>query len=196
MKKNIIIVLSFLVILLLIFLVVSKNNEISQLRIQQENQMVDHLNQRDLLEKDVKQLEDKLLGVQEKLDENLENVERLDESLVLSKKKLSEYEAINLELEDALRLATEPGFGATYILEQKGIEDYRVLIEDLKEHNEIIGYDGILGGTMYFSDVRNLTKDWAFAFFDDGHYGGYGLYSFEITDNQDIRWKTILEVID
>lgn len=196
MKKNIIIVLSFLVILLLIFLVVSKNNEISQLRIQQENQMVDHLNQRDLLEKDVKQLEDKLLGVQEKLDENLESIERLDESLVLSKKKLSEYEAINLELEDALRLATEPGFGATYILEQKGIKDYRVLIEDLKEHNEIIGYDGILGGTMYFSDVRILTKDWAFAFFDDGHYGGYGLYSFEITDNQDIRWKTILEVID
>jgi len=122
--------------------------------------------------------------------------EAYDQSYEVAEAQIQILTEENRLLEDALRLANEPGYGATYVLSTKGIEDYNIIIDDLRRHPELIGYEGILGGTMYFSDVKILTKDWAFAFFEDGHYGGYGLYEFVIDSQQEIHWDAILEVVD
>ena len=67
------------------------------------------------------------------------------------------------------------------------------IINDLMEHNELIPYDGVLGGTMGFYDRDNiyvLSDKWVFAYFDDGHINGYMLLSYSI-NNGTISWKVI-----
>ncbi|MEA1960675.1 MAG: hypothetical protein U9N81_05210 [Bacillota bacterium] len=64
---------------------------------------------------------------------------------------------------------------------------------DLKTHNELIPYEGILGGTMRFfgSDhIFVLTDRWVLAYFEDGHIGGYLLLEYKI-ENGTISYTVI-----
>ena len=79
-------------------------------------------------------------------------------------------------------------------LKQQGFEgSLEDIINDLMEHNELIPYDGVLGGTMGFYDRDNiyvLSDKWVFAYFDDGHINGYILLNYSINKGT-ISWKVI-----
>lgn len=67
------------------------------------------------------------------------------------------------------------------------------IINDLLKHNELIPYDGVLGGKMGFHSKENvyvLSDKWVYAYFDDGHINGYMLLSYSV-NNGAISWKVI-----
>ena len=72
------------------------------------------------------------------------------------------------------------------------------IISDLRQHRELIPYKGTLGGTMNFyseDQIWVLTKKWVFAYFEDGHNGGYLFLEYEVTKDGKIKWKTIASYI-
>lgn len=67
------------------------------------------------------------------------------------------------------------------------------IIADLLNHNELIPYDGVLGGKMWFCSKENvyvLSDKWVYAYFDDGHINGYMLLRYSVS-NGIISWKVI-----
>ncbi len=79
-------------------------------------------------------------------------------------------------------------------LREKGLSSpVQNILMDLKNHKELIPYEGILGGTMRFYDKECwvLNNKWVFAYFEDGHYGGYMLLEYNVAENGKINWKRI-----
>jgi len=67
------------------------------------------------------------------------------------------------------------------------------IVNDLIKHNELIPYDGVLGGKMGFHSKDNvyvLSDKWVYAYFDDGHINGYLLLSYSV-NNGVVSWKVI-----
>jgi hypothetical protein len=64
-----------------------------------------------------------------------------------------------------------------------------MILQDLSLHPELIPFEGVLGGTMYWSVSESylLTDRYVFALFSDGHYTGNALLSFDII-NDKIKW--------
>ena len=63
--------------------------------------------------------------------------------------------------------------------------------------NSLIPYEGVLGGTMGFwrDDFLILNDRWAYAYFEDGHIGGYLLLEYTVVDDQ-VSWKVINQVLE
>jgi len=81
-------------------------------------------------------------------------------------------------------------------LEDKGVKDYKIIEEDLLSKPELISIEGVLGGTMFFTDVYLLNDQWVYATFEDGHIMGSGLYTFEILSSGEIQWEEIKATSD
>lgn len=67
------------------------------------------------------------------------------------------------------------------------------IVADLVKHNELIPYEGVLGGKMCFyskEKVFVLSDKWVYAYFDDGHINGYMLLGYSI-NNGNISWEVI-----
>lgn len=79
-------------------------------------------------------------------------------------------------------------------LKQRGFSgEVQEIISDLIKHNELIPYDGVLGGKMGFYSKEKifvLSDKWVYAYFDDGHINGYMLLSYNV-NNGNISWKVI-----
>lgn len=128
--------------------------------------------------------------------ENEELQVEFDDELSAMNEELEETEQKLNEVIEVSKKLSYPDEASIYILKDMGIEDYSILTDSLSELGEdIIGFQGILGGTMYFTNVKILNDRWAFGRFEDGHYGGYGIYKFEI-NGDDIVWNTIVEYSD
>jgi len=81
-------------------------------------------------------------------------------------------------------------------LKYSGISDYTQISEDLRLHPELIPYDGVLGGTMAFTNIYVLNDKWIYARFEDGHIQGYGIYEYTVDQFMNISWKIIDSVLD
>ena len=66
------------------------------------------------------------------------------------------------------------------------------VISDLLKHNELIPFDGVLGGKMaFFKDKIYVILDkWVLDYFEDGHTNGNMLLSYSV-NNGIISWKVI-----
>jgi uncharacterized coiled-coil protein SlyX len=74
--------------------------------------------------------------------------------------------------------------------------DYLIsyLKNDLKQRQDLIPYEGVLGGTMGFYDenqIRILNHRWVYAHFEDGHIGGEILLKYNISEDGNIKWEVI-----
>jgi hypothetical protein len=68
------------------------------------------------------------------------------------------------------------------------------LRDDLKKHDELIPYDGVLGGKMSFLDDKDiwiLTEKWILAYFEDGHICGYMILKYDVTKEGKINWQVL-----
>ena len=85
-------------------------------------------------------------------------------------------------------------------LQKKGLKDpRREIVADLQKHPELIPYKGVLGGRMGFyspSMIQILSKQWVFAYFEDGHRGGWLLLEFRVTPGGQISWKVLRSYLD
>ena len=99
-------------------------------------------------------------------------------------------------------LASEPA-PSQHMIDELQLEDLRLrgfrgsattLAEDLIRHPELIPFPGVLGGTMGFYDstqVHVLNDRWVYAYFEDGHIGGFGVFQYSVGDSGQIKWKCL-----
>lgn len=80
-------------------------------------------------------------------------------------------------------------------LEKRGAGDLKAqLFSSLRGRTDLIPYEGVLGGTMYFpSDdlFWILVHPWAMVYFEDGHRAGYLLLEYKFSSPEDISWEVI-----
>jgi len=106
-----------------------------------------------------------------------EQIEMLKEESTLLKNNISAIQTFDYF--DELRLA------------QVGIDDITLISEDLYKHPELIPYEGVLGGTMAFTDIDVINYKWVYAKYEDGHIIGYGLYEYHVDDEAQIVWRLV-----
>lgn len=124
-----------------------------------------------------KEIENLVIQVQELQNEikGLKESDNVEEATIVKEKNefpaLSQAELTNL------------GFNGT-------VDEIK---EDLIKHEDIIPYEGVLGGKMHFlnDEIIVLSHEWVFAPFDDGHTGGYLLLNFKIEDGKVTQWKVL-----
>ncbi|MDP3023963.1 MAG: hypothetical protein Q8O10_00320 [candidate division Zixibacteria bacterium] len=76
-------------------------------------------------------------------------------------------------------------------LKKKGLQNpITDLVSDLMGRKELIPYKGVLGGTMIFFNAHILTPKQVFAYFEDGHIGGYMLLEYQLSDGK-ISWTVL-----
>lgn len=79
-------------------------------------------------------------------------------------------------------------------LEDDGISDLSIIENSLMNDSDVLELQGVLGGTMTIYKVEVLTDRWAFAYAEDGHISGYGLYEYTVNAVDDISWTRIIEM--
>lgn len=137
------------------------------------------------------------------LDENIAlnqiqiDLNELVNSLKVDKNKLYN-KTVELEIDSALLKKKYdddkvPSSRALEILKRKGVDDHTIILKDLKNQADLIGYEGILGGTMRFivEDSKLLNEKYVLAYFEDGHIGGYTLLKYSINKKLDIEWNVL-----
>ncbi len=67
----------------------------------------------------------------------------------------------------------------------------RIVAEALRSRPELILLDAVLGGTMYFTEIRVISDDLVLADYEDGHIMGQTLYEYKITGNGEVTFKVI-----
>ena len=78
------------------------------------------------------------------------------------------------------------------MLRQKGLPDPAHQLRDsLNAHPELIPFEPVLGGTMFFNDIDVLQPPFVFANFEDGHIDGSMLLEYEVESGGHIRWKRL-----
>lgn len=87
---------------------------------------------------------------------------------------------------------------ATYEIEElrkQGLSDPIVqIVEDLRNHPEVIPHSGALGSKMGFYDpdgIRVLSSHWVYARFEDGHIGGSGVFEFAVRPGGKLSWSVV-----
>ena len=80
-------------------------------------------------------------------------------------------------------------------LEKQGLADpVPTLVKDLQAHPELIPYEGVLGGTMRFGSpehIHVLNDRWVYAYFEDGHILGWGLFRYTVVDSDSVAWEVL-----
>jgi hypothetical protein len=81
---------------------------------------------------------------------------------------------------------------------EKGLSNpVQDIVSDLMKHPELIPYKAKAGGEMHFyeKEIWILNEKWVYAYFEDGHFAGYLLLEYSISDEGKINWKRIASMI-
>ncbi len=130
-----------------------------------------------------------------------EEKERLvDEVTALIVEKRQDNEQLKLEIESLNNKIKSAIIPFDFVLEQlkeKGFETPELLLETLNDENDLIPYEGILGGTMKWwpSESRLINNEWVLGYFEDGHILGHALLEYQIDDQQNVNWKLIKAIL-
>ena len=130
--------------------------------------------------------------INNKKNEVNELTQKLEEAIDAKKTLKEEIELLT----DKLEASKIPNEVTKFKLEQQGINDYKIIERDLLSKPELITIDGVLGGTMYFTEAYLLNEKWIYATFEDGHIMGSALYAYEILSPEEIKWEVIEAITD
>ena len=189
-KKYIIGLLAGLIMLLGIIMIINTTNKSSEIK-----ELRDQIS---ALENMIGTLEDdsnnRLEIADEKIREQETLIENLRESVTNKDQDIVDLSIEQKKLMDEIALLEGPDSFSEYLLSETGIDDYTIIEEDLYARGaDVIEHDGVLGGTMYFTEVRVLSDRWVYASFEDGHIMGRGLYEYVVNDDGSFRWNVIVE---
>lgn len=135
--------------------------------------------------------DDELTKLQARYDSAVKKYESENDEL---KKQLTDLNLLTRNTNQSLNENQTLSDWAIEKFKAKGLSDpVRDIISDLLKHPQLIPYEGILGGTMRFyeNESRILNNKWVYAYFEDGHYSGYMLLEYDVTDNGKISWEKI-----
>ena len=189
-KKYIIGLLAGLIMLFGIIMIINTTNKSSEIK-----ELRDQIS---ALENMIGTLEDdsnnRLEIADEKIREQETLIENLRESVTNKDQDIEDLSIEQKKLMDEIALLEGPDSFSEYLLSETGIDDYTIIEEDLYARGaDVIEHDGVLGGTMYFTEVRVLSDRWVYASFEDGHIMGRGLYEYVVNDDGSFRWNVIVE---
>lgn len=148
---------------------------------------------------EISELQYKLESTQSQYDDYIVEIDGVITSINTSLElKDAKYELLRIEHDNLTRdynmqkIITET---TKYKLSELGISDYSVVEEDLYLHPEYIGFEGILGGTMFFYKTRLLNDKLVYGEFEDGHINGYGIYKYDVKEDGNIEWQVITDFL-
>nr|HXK50759.1 hypothetical protein [Clostridiales bacterium] len=84
-------------------------------------------------------------------------------------------------------------------LKNEGLADpVNDLKADLMKHPELIPYEGVLGGRMgfYSENGIRIINDRVFAYFEDGHIGGYMVLKYKVSSGGKISWIVLYSKLE
>jgi hypothetical protein len=79
-------------------------------------------------------------------------------------------------------------------IKRLGISDpVKFLRNDLMNNQDLIPNRETPKGTMYFwkDHIYVLNHKWVIAYYEEGHFGGYLLASYEIDNNRKVKWNVL-----
>jgi len=76
-------------------------------------------------------------------------------------------------------------------LKSEGFENPTELMDDLRNHPEMIPVKAVLGGTMAFTAIRIVNGQWIYAEYEDGHIAGSSIFAFRHRLDGTIQWDNI-----
>ena len=65
------------------------------------------------------------------------------------------------------------------------------VLEKLQDSPTRIPKDGVLGGTMYFTNVEFINDELLIAEYEDGHVMGKGIYRYTVTKTGDLTFQLL-----
>lgn len=74
-----------------------------------------------------------------------------------------------------------------------------VVARELMKREELIPFEGTLGGTMGFYTRENITvlnDRWVFARFEDGHIRGSMLLEYRLSPTGELQWEILAAELD
>jgi len=79
-----------------------------------------------------------------------------------------------------------------------GVEDpKKYLIDALRNNPSVIPIDGVLGGTMFFTDIEVLGTKWIIASYEDGHIMGRSIFTYQVNPKTlEVEFEILDQVSD
>ena len=79
-----------------------------------------------------------------------------------------------------------------------GIDAPESYIREMLQNNpSAIPLDGVLGGTMFFTDMEVLSTKWIIASYEDGHIMGRSIFTYKIDpETMEVRFDVLDQVMD
>jgi len=75
---------------------------------------------------------------------------------------------------------------------KSGITNPSEFIErNLRERPELIPLKPVLGGTMHFTNMQLLSREWIIADYEDGHIQGRAIYKFELNNKGELEFELL-----
>lgn len=97
------------------------------------------------------------------------------------------------QLADSLAANSTSWFYNDRAFQNKGIKNPKAFIKlSLQNRPELIPLEPVLGGTMHFTKMKVLGKEWIVAHYEDGHIMGQALYSYELQKDTTIEFEVLI----
>lgn len=116
---------------------------------------------------------------------------------------LAKVDSLKIENDSLTKLLTEEKpvsqsnywYNAEYDgrkLIKSGIENPAEFIENkLRERPELIPLKPVLGGTIHFTNMQLLGREWIIAEYEDGHIQGRAIYKYELNDQGELEFELL-----
>lgn len=126
-------------------------------------------------------------------DDKQRDLEKKDLQLDSLSRELARYKRTS----DSLKALIEKGdiaaqYPIYYGKEFDTIENPENYIENaLRERDDLIPLDPVLGGNMAFREVKVLTEDWVLGSYDDGHIEGKAIFKYSLNPDGEVDFTLI-----
>ena len=91
--------------------------------------------------------------------------------------------------DDALSYFERDGYDTAQLIPFLSDELYK--LNEVKGEHPLVPYTSMSGKPMLINKVRLLNHKWIIADFSDGEYWGEMLLTYEITENQELKFKVV-----
>lgn len=111
-----------------------------------------------------------------------------------------EKDSLELLLENYVSKSSTTWFGDMEAkpFKELGIENPKKhILEALRNTQSVIPLKGVLGGTMFFTDIEILSSKWIIASYEDGHIMGRSIFTYKINpETMEVEFAVLDQVRD
>ncbi len=185
-RKSALTIAGVVILILLLVFTTIQNGQLMERNDQLVKDMADLTFALDATGAEKQRLEEDLIIAQEEIEKFTEKVEELDDLLVASQIDKKQFM-------DRLLVSAEPSAEVVSRLKGDGFASVHDFLATLRLENDLIPYEGVLGGTMAWWPKGSyvLTEHFVLGYFEDGHVGGYAVLEYEIDPVGNVEWTLL-----